>query len=92
MQLSRNLVRRLVLGAGFTLVFAAGYGLGTLDVGPAAAQVDLGKELLNKASESGGIVGTAAELGTTITDMQTNVSALQKNIDSLNKIKAALGG
>jgi hypothetical protein len=47
---------------------------------------------LNKAAGSGGALGTVAQLGTTIGDMQTNVSNLQKNIDALNKIKAALGG
>jgi len=74
-------------------VFAGGYLLGTLDVQPAEAQVkDLGKDMLNKAAGSGGALGSAAQLGTTIGDMQTNVSNLQKNIDALNKIKAALGG
>ena len=67
--------------------------LGTLDAEPARAQVqDLGKDLMNKASEQGGALGTAAQLGTTISDMQTHVNELQKNLETLNKIKAALGG
>ena len=74
-------------------MFSGGYVLGTLDVQPASAQVkDLGKGLMDKASESGGTLGTAAQLGTTISDMQTNVTALQKNLEVLNKIKTALGG
>lgn len=87
--MNSSLVRTVL----FALVFAGGYVLGTLDAEPAEAQVgDLGKDLLDKAAGSGGALGTAAQLGTTITDMQTNVSNLQKNIDALNKIKAALGG
>jgi len=93
MSLSHPFVRRAAQTAALALVFSSGYLLGTLDARPAAAQVqDLGKDLLNKAAGSGGALGTAAQLGTTITDMQGNVSALQKNIDTLNKIKAALGG
>ena len=93
MSFSRSFVRRASQGAGFALVFSGGYLLGTLDARPAEAQVqDLGKDLMNKAAGSGGALGTAAQLGTTIGDMQTNVSNLQKNIDALNKIKAALGG
>jgi hypothetical protein len=86
-------VRRAVQLAAFLLVFSGGYVLGTLDAEPAEAQVqDLGKDLLNKASESGGALGTAAQLGTTINDMQTHVNELQENLETLNKIKAALGG
>ena len=88
-----SFVRRAVQAATFVMVFGGGYVLGTLDVQPAEAQVgDLGKDLMNQAAGSGGALGSAAQLGTTITDMQTNVSNLQKNIDALNKIKAALGG
>jgi hypothetical protein len=36
-------------------------------------------------------VGTAAQLGTSIVEMQEHVTGLQKNLDTLNKIKAALG-
>jgi hypothetical protein len=91
--MNRILVRRAALCAGFALVFSLGYVVGTLDRQPASAQIeDLGKDLLNQASESGGMLGTAAQLGTTITEMQTNVNELQGNIDTLNKIKAALGG
>jgi hypothetical protein len=86
-------LHRAVRIALIGLVFSAGYLLGSLDAGPAAAQVqDLGKDLMGKASESGGALGTAAQLGTTISDMQTHVNELQKNLESLNKIKAALGG
>jgi len=91
--MSISFVRRATQLATFALVFSGGYVLGTLDAEPAQAQVqDLGKDLVNKASESGGALGTAAQLGTTISDMQTNVTELQKSLETLNKIKAALGG
>ena len=91
--MSTSFARRAAQAATFGIVFAGGYLLGTLDSQPAEAQVtDLGKDLIDKAAGSGGALGSAAQLGTTITDMQTNVGNLQKNIDALNKIKAALGG
>ena len=91
--MSSSFARRAAQAATFGIVFAGGYLLGTLDSQPAEAQVtDLGKDLMGKAAGSGGALGSAAQLGTTITDMQTNVGNLQKNIDALNKIKAALGG
>lgn len=91
--MSTSFLRRTAQLATFALVFSGGYVLGTLDAEPAQAQVqDLGKDLMNKASESGGALGSAAQLGTTISDMQENVNELQKSLETLNKIKAALGG
>jgi hypothetical protein len=91
--MSSSRIRRAAQLAVFLLVFSGGYLLGTLDAEPSEAQVqDLGKDLLNKASESGGALGTATQLGTTINDMQTHVNELQKNLETLNKIKAVLGG
>jgi hypothetical protein len=91
--MSASLVRGAAQLAAFLFVFSGGYLLGTLDAAPAEAQVrDLGEDLLQKATESGGALGTAAQLGTTINDMQTHVNELQENLETLNKIKAALGG
>jgi hypothetical protein len=91
--MSASLVRRAAQLATFLLVFSGGYVLGTVDADPAEAQVKgLGEDLLNKATESGGALGTAAQLGTTINDMQTHVNELQENLETLNKIKSALGG
>ena len=85
-------LRRAAQAATFGIVFAGGYVLGTLDAQPAEAQVkDLGKDLMNQATGAGGSLGTAAQLGTTIADMQTHVNELQKNLETLNKVKA-LGG
>jgi hypothetical protein len=91
--MSTSFVRGAARVVTFALVFSGGYVVGTLGVEPADAQVkELGEELMNKASESGGALGTAAQLGTTISEMQTNVNELQESLETLNKIKAALGG
>jgi hypothetical protein len=76
-----------------TAVFSAGYLCGSLPQQSANAQMgEIGGEMLKKATESGGTLGSVAQLGTAITDMEKNVSGLQKNIDTLKKVKAALGG
>ena len=81
---------RIAVVAG---IFSVGFLCGSMTQHSANAQMgDLGGELLKKAGESGGTVGSVVQLGTTISDMEKNVSALQKNIDTLKKVKAALGG
>ena len=90
--MSTPFVRRIAQVAAFLFVFAGGYVLGSLDAQPAQAQIEsMGKDLLKQAAESGGTLGTAAQLGTTINDMRTHVNELQKNLETLDKIKAALG-
>lgn len=81
---------RIAIIAG---IFSAGFLCGSLTQHSANAQLgDLGGELLKKAGESSGPLGSVAQLGTTISDMEKHVSGLQKNIDTLKKVKAALGG
>ena len=76
-----------------TGIFAAGFFCGSVTQHNANAQLDqLGGEMMKKAAESGGPVGTAVQLGSAISDMEKNVSGLQKNLDTLKKVKAALGG
>ena len=85
--------RRIARAGLVTIVFATGYLCGSLGGVEAEAQVgDLGKKAMEQAGGSGGTLGGAAKLGTTITDLQENVTKLQKNIDSLNEIKTLLGG
>lgn len=77
----------------FGLVFAAGYLCGTVGHPAAQAQVgDLEKQMMQKAEDSGGVVGSAAKLGSTITEMKDNLDKLQKNVSVLEGIKKALGG
>ncbi len=81
---------RICIVAG---IFSVGYLCGSLTQRSADAQMqELGGELLKKAGESGGTLGSVVQLGTTINDMEKHVNALQKNLDTLRKVKAALGG
>lgn len=93
--MSVNLVRGLRV-ALVIAVFGAGYLAGTLGSRPAEAQMEsmkeMGKDMMKGAAESGGPLGTAAKLGTAITEMQEHVDGLQQNIEVLNGIKSALGG
>ncbi|HJV36706.1 hypothetical protein [Geomonas sp.] len=76
-----------------TAVFSVGYICGSMNSHNASAQMgDLGGELMQKAAGSGGMIGSVAQLGTAITDMEQHVNGLQKNIDTLKKVKATLGG
>ena len=76
-----------------TGIFSAGFLCGSLTQQSANAQWgELGGEMLKKASESGGTLGSVAQLGTAINDMEKHVSGLQQNIDTLKKVKTALGG
>ena len=85
--------RRWTTAIALSLTFGAGYLCGSVGQRPAAAQVEeLGGAVMKKAGESGGTLGTAAKLGTAVSDMETHVSALQKNLDTLKSLQAALGG
>jgi len=76
-----------------SFIFAAGYLCGSMTQHNANAGLDdLGGGLMNKAADSGGLLGSAAQLGTTITDMEKHISGLQKNLDTIKKVKSMLGG
>ncbi len=85
---------RRTLQVGFiAATFAAGFFCGSVTQRSANAQLgDLGKAAMEKAGESGGALGSAAQLGSSIVEMQQHVDGLQKNIDVLKKIKSSLGG
>ena len=86
-------VVRGVRVTAFAAVFAAGFLAGSVTHQRADAQLgELGKEALRQAGESGGALGTATQLGTSIVEMQQHVDGLQKNIVVLKKVKAGLGG
>ena len=75
-----------------TAIFSVGFFCGSLTQRNANAQLgELGGEILNKAAESGGPLGSAAQLGTAISDIEKHVSGLQQNIATLKKVKSALG-
>jgi hypothetical protein len=75
------------------LIFGFGFLCGTLTQKPAQAQLkEIGQAGLKQAGQTGGVAGSALELGKSIVEMQQHVDGLQKNIDTLKKIKSALGG
>jgi hypothetical protein len=77
----------------FAGIFGAGMVCGSLLQRPAEAQLgELGGKAMEKAGESGGMVGSVAKMGTTISEMQQHVEGLQKNLDAFKQVKAALGG
>jgi hypothetical protein len=73
------------------VTFVGGYFCGSLSQQQAVAQSGIGG-VLEKAGKVGGPVGSAAQLGSSIVEMQDHVNGLQKNIDSLKKVQAALTG
>jgi hypothetical protein len=76
-----------------TVIFAAGFLCGSMTQHNANAGLDgLGGDLMKQATDSGGPLGTAAQLGTTITDMDKHISGLQKNLETIKKVKSMLGG
>jgi hypothetical protein len=83
--ISRHLAVLTILG-----VFTLGYFCGTLSQRHADAQ-GLGG-VLEKAGSMGGPVGSIAQMGSSLVEMQDHVTGLQKNIDSLKKVQAALTG
>src|SRR5207247_6466576 len=77
---------RMVALAG---IFGAGYLCGSL--GQRSAEAQLG-DVMKKAGEQGGALGSAAQLGSSIVEMQQHVDGLNKDLETLRKVKTALGG
>jgi hypothetical protein len=89
---SKTFINSIRIGV-VTAIFSVGFLCGSMTQHNANAQLEgLGGDLLKQAAGSGGTLGSIAQLGTAITDMEKNVSGLQKNIDTLKKVKSALGG
>jgi hypothetical protein len=79
--------------AAATAIFTAGWLVGAVSQRSAHAQLgDLGKAAMEKAGAQGGVIGAAAKLGTSISDIKTHLDALQKNVETLEQVKALLGG
>ena len=70
-------------------IFGAGYLCGSL--GQPSAQAQLG-EVMKKAGEQGGALGSVAQLGSSLVEMQQHVDGLNKDLEALRKVKTALGG
>jgi len=91
--MARRMIARGVLAGILMGTFAAGYLCGSLSQQRADAQVkELGGSLLKGATGAGGALGSAAELGSSIVEMQDHVTGLQKNLETLKKVQSALMG
>ena len=85
---SRSLRIAILVGT-----FGLGFLCGTLSQQRADAQLkELGGTALQQAGESGGMLGSAAQLATSVTEMQEHVNGLQKNINTIKEMQAALTG
>lgn len=86
-------IRRGVLVGLLGGMFVLGFVSGSVSQRSAQAQVPgVGKGILEQATGAGGALGSVAELGSSIVEMQQHVNGLQKNLDALKKVQSALGG
>lgn len=81
---SRGLMIALIVG-----VFGLGYVCGSMTQRQAEAQMG---GLLEKAGKMGGPVGSVAEFGSSIVEMQDHITGLQKNLDTFKKVQSSLTG
>jgi hypothetical protein len=70
-------------------VFGLGYICGSMTQRQAEAQIG---GLLEKAGQMGGPVGSVAEFGSSIVEMQDHITGLQKNLDTFKKVQSSLTG
>jgi hypothetical protein len=70
-------------------MFGLGYVCGSITQRPAEAQIG---GLLEKGAKMGGPIGSVAEFGSSITEMQDHISGLQKNLDTFKKVQSSLTG
>jgi hypothetical protein len=83
-KLSRAIAIAAVVG-----VFGLGYICGSMTQRQAEAQIG---GLLDKAGKAGGPVGSVAQFGTSLVEMQDHISGLQKNLDTFKQVQATLTG
>ena len=83
-KLSRGLMTAVIVG-----VFGLGYVCGSMTQRQAEAQIG---GLLDKASQAGGPIGSVAQFGSSLVEMQEHISGLQKNLDTFKKVQASLTG
>ncbi len=79
---SRGLMTAVIVG-----VFGLGYVCGSMTQRQAEAQVG---GLMEKAGKMGGPVGSVAQFGSSIVEMQDHITGLQKNLDTFKKVQMIL--
>ena len=87
--MTKKTLSRGVMTAVIMAVFGLGYFCGSMTQRQAEAQIG---GLLEQATKMGGPIGSIAEFGTSITEMQDHISGLQKNLDTFKKVQASLTG
>ena len=89
--MSQRAMRQVVLVSLFIGMFLAGVWCGSLGQRYANAQIPgMGKGVGETMKGAGGPVGSVAELGSSIVEMQEHVNGLQKNLETLKKVQSAL--
>ena len=83
-KLSRALMTAVIVG-----VFGLGYVCGSMTQRQAEAQIG---GLLEKAGKAGGPVGSVAQFGSSIVEMQDHITGLQKNLDTFKNVQSSLTG
>ena len=81
---SRGLTTAVIVG-----VFGLGYVCGSMTQRQAEAQMG---GLMEKAGKMGGPVGSVAQFGSSIVEMQDHITGLQKILDTFKKMQASLTG
>jgi hypothetical protein len=81
---SRGLMIAIIVG-----VFGLGYFCGSMTQRQAEAQIG---GLLEKAGKAGGPVGSVAQFGSSIVEMQDHINGLQKNLDKFKQVQSSLTG
>ena len=80
---------RAITIAAIAGVFGLGYICGSMTQRQAQAQIG---GLLDKAGKAGGPVGSVAQFGSSLVEMQDHISGLQKNLDTFKQVQATLTG
>jgi len=85
-------IGRGVLVSLFIGMFLVGVLCGSLSQRYANAQIPgMGKGVGETMKGMGGPLGSVAELGSSIVEMQEHVNGLQKNLETLKKVQSVLG-
>jgi hypothetical protein len=82
--MSKGLVTAIIVG-----VFGLGYFCGSMTQRQAEAQMG---GLMEKAGQMGGPVGSVAQFGSSLSEMQDHIAGLQKNLDTFKKVQSSLTG
>jgi hypothetical protein len=87
--MTKKTFSRGLLTAIIVAVFGIGYLCGSMTQRQAEAQIG---GLLEQAGKAGGPIGSVAQFGSSLTEMQDHIAGLQKNLDTFKKVQTSLTG